>query len=161
MKRKPFKWSFLIFAVLLTITSSAFSCSKNDDRIANENHTEIDNMTNSKIIIKVNSKTFTTALLDNSSAKAFKELLPLTINMNELNGNEKYFDLSKNLPASSSNPGTIQNGDLMLYGSKTLVLFYKTFNTSYSYTRLGKVNDATALAAALGSGNVTVTFELE
>ncbi|MPN62234.1 hypothetical protein SDC9_209981 [bioreactor metagenome] len=88
-------------------------------------------------------------------------MLPLTINMIELNGNEKYFDLPKSLPTNSSNPGTIKNGDLMLYGSKTLVLFYKTFSTPYNYTRLGSVNDTTSLASALGGGNVTVTFALE
>ena len=81
--------------------------------------------------------------------------------MVELNGNEKYVDLSRNLPTNAANPGTIQNGDLMLYGSATLVLFYKTFSTSYSYTKLGRIDDVTGLAAALGAGNVTVSFELE
>jgi hypothetical protein len=81
--------------------------------------------------------------------------------MVELNGNEKYLDLSPSLPINASNPGTIQVGDLMMYGSSTLVLFYKTFSTSYSYTRLGRIDDVTGLAVALGSGNVTVTFELE
>ncbi|MCH5684274.1 cyclophilin-like fold protein [Niabella sp. W65] len=116
-------------------------------------------MTNGKIKIKVNSKTFTATLSDNNAAKAFKDMLPLTINMVELNGNEKYFDLSKSLPAHSPNPGTIQNGDIMLYGSRTLVLFYKTFSTSYSYTRLGTIDDTSGLATALGVGNVTITFE--
>jgi len=78
--------------------------------------------------------------------------------MRELNGNEKYFDLPNNLPTNASNPGTIQTGDLMLYGSNTLVLFYKTFSTSYNYTRLARI-DSPGLAAALGSGNATVKFE--
>ncbi len=49
----------------------------------------------------------------------------------------------------------------MLYGSKTLVLFYKSFFTPYSYTKLGHVDDITGLIAALGTGNVTVTFKRE
>ena len=118
-------------------------------------------MANMKIIIKVNLQTFTATLLDNNSVKAFKEMLPLTMKMNELNGNEKYFDLPNSLPTNSYNPQTIKNGDLMLYGSKTLVLFYKTFSTPYSYTKLGSLDDVTGLTTALGSGNVTVTFELE
>ncbi|MNR24961.1 hypothetical protein D3C85_1420780 [compost metagenome] len=88
-------------------------------------------------------------------------MLPLTIHMTELNGNEKYYDLPKSISTNASNPGTINNGDLMLYGSKILVLFYKTFSTSYSYTKLGKVDDVIGLTSALGSGNTTVTFELE
>jgi hypothetical protein len=118
-------------------------------------------MANIKINIKVNSKTFTATLLDNKSAKAFKEMLPLTMEMTELNGNEKYVDLPNSLPTNSYNPQTIKNGDLMIYGTKTLVLFYKNFSTPYSYTKLGSLDDVTGLTTALGSGNVTVTFELE
>jgi hypothetical protein len=116
---------------------------------------------NEKIKITVNSQTFTATLMENNSAKAFKEMLPMTINMRELNSNEKYYDLPNSLPTNSSNPQTIKNGDLMLYGSKTLVLFYKTFSTSYSYTKLGSIDDVASLASALGAGNVTVTFESE
>ena len=111
--------------------------------------------------LKIENSTFTATLYDNATVLAFKSLLPLTANMVELNGNEKFVDLPRSLPANASNPGTIQNGDLMLYGSSTLVLFYKTFSTSYTYTKLGRIDDVTGLEAALGSGKVTVTFELQ
>jgi len=129
---------------------------------ANENY--IDENTDSMsdtLVIKVGAKEFTATLLDNPTATAFKAMLPLTVNMTELNGNEKYFRLSKNLPDDASNPGTINSGDLMLWGSNTFVLFYKTFSTSYSYTKLGKIANATGLAAALGTGNVRVTISVK
>lgn len=151
-----------LFLVTLTfmsvLISGAPSCSNEEDSINTENNAP---MANGKIKITVNSKTFTATLLDNNSAKAFKEMLPLTIYMTELNGNEKYYDMPNSLPTNSTNPGTIKNGDLMLYGSKTLVLFYKTFSTSYNYTKLGSIDDVTGLASVLGSENVTVTFEPE
>ena len=111
--------------------------------------------------IKIGSKTFEALLYDNATATAFKALLPLTINMIELNDNEKYSDLKGNLPINSFNPKTIQNGDLMIYGSNTLVLFYKTLSTPYSYTKLGCITDTTGLAKALGSDNILISFELD
>lgn len=47
----------------------------------------------------------------------------------------------------------------MLYGSSTLVLFYKAFSTSYNYTKIGKIDKPEELRQALGLGYVTVTFE--
>jgi hypothetical protein len=114
----------------------------------------------SRMRITVGSKVFTATLSDNATANAFKARLPLTVNMTDLNANEKYVDLADDLPRRASNPGTIHTGDVMLYGATTLVLFYKTFTTSYSYTRIAKVDDPSGLAATLGSGNVMVKFEL-
>jgi hypothetical protein len=114
-----------------------------------------------QIQLKIGSKTFIATLEENATAAAFKALLPMTVTMSELNGNEKYFRLSRNLPTNSYSPGTILTGDLMIYGSNTLVLFYKSFRTSYAYTRLGRLEDTTGLAAAVGSGSATVTFEVE
>jgi len=124
------------------------------------NGDENDDSMNNKITLKIGEKTFTVTLSENATATAFKAMLPLTIIMTELNGNEKYFNLSNSLPTNASKPSSIQNGDLMMYGPATLVIFYKTFSTSYSYTKLGQVDDPTGLATALGSGNVTVTFEI-
>lgn len=113
-----------------------------------------------KMRVIVGDKTFTATLADNATAESFSTLLPLTLNMIELNGNEKYNYMSSTLPTNASCPGTIQTGDIMLYGSSCVVLFYKTFTTSYSYTRIGAVDDPEGLAEALGTSNVTVKFEL-
>ena len=59
----------------------------------------------------------------------------------------------------SEKPGIIYTGDLMLWNSNTLVLFYETFKTPYAYTRIGKLDNPAGLTEALGSGNVTVTFK--
>ena len=78
-----------------------------------------------KLKITIGTTAFIATLYNNPTVTAFKTKLPMTINMSDLNANEKYFDLPANLPANGSNPRTIQVGDLMLYGSNTLVLFYK------------------------------------
>lgn len=114
-----------------------------------------------QIKLRIGSKNFVAIVEDNPTAAAFIARLPMTVEMIELNGNEKYSRFSDNLPTNPANPGTIQTGDLMIYGSKTLVFFYKTFPTSYEYTRLGRIKDTVGLAAVVGSGNVTVTFGVD
>lgn len=147
--------------ILSIIHSMASSCSKSIKPDNNAENNDTTTMKGVSIIIRVNTQIFKATLLNNGSAKAFQQILPLTCNMIELNGNEKYFDLPKSLVSNPTNVATIQNGDLMLYGSNTLVLFYKTFSTSYNYTKLGRIHNASQLAAALGTGNITITFELE
>lgn len=110
------------------------------------------------IIISAGSSVFTAALYDNDTARAFLALLPMTLNMSELNGNEKYFYLPDSLPADARRAGGIQAGDLMLYGSDCLVLFYEGFTSSYSYTGIGSIEDASGLSDALGGGDVQVSF---
>lgn len=106
----------------------------------------------------VNERRFPIALADNTTARAFAAQLPLTLDMGELNGNEKHAKLPTSLPANASRPGTIRKGDLMLYGVDTLVVFYSTFDSMYSYTRIGRVDDPAGLAQALGPRSARITF---
>jgi hypothetical protein len=114
-----------------------------------------------QVKVNIGSAAFTATLNESPTVAAFKRMLPLTLDMVELNGNEKHGQLAKKLPVSAANPGTIQAGDLMLWQSNTLVLFYQSFRTSYSYTRIARIDDAAALAAAVGAGSVKVTFASE
>ena len=86
----------------------------------------------STLTIEIGGQTFTATLQDTPATRALLEHFPMTVTMNELNGNEKYCYLNENLPVSSERPGQIRTGDLMLYGSNCLVLFYEDFSTSYS-----------------------------
>ncbi len=110
------------------------------------------------ITVTINGREFSATLYDNETARTFKELLPLTLDMSELNGNEKYYYLPDSLPRNSSVPSGINAGDIMLYGSDCIVIFYESFSTSYSYTPIGKIDDPDGLAAALGSVSVQVAF---
>jgi len=105
----------------------------------------------------VGDQTFTVRLENNETAQALKAQLPLDLEMTELNGNEKYYYYST-LPTSATRPGTIRAGDIMLYQSNTLVIFYDTFESDYSYTRIGSVTDPDGLAEALGTGDVRVEW---
>jgi hypothetical protein len=110
--------------------------------------------------VQIGGKIFTAKLFDNASSQALLARMPMTMTMSDLNENEKYCNIPHRLPANSQHVGHINTGDLMLYGSDCLVLFYKSFNTTYSYTKLGYIEDTSGLANALGSGSVQVTFSL-
>jgi len=112
-----------------------------------------------KILLTVNNTTFSATLLDNALADKFMEQLPLTIDMSELNGSEKFYSFSERFPVKGERVGNIKKGDLMFFGSDTLVLFYKNFSTSYSYTRLGTLDHSKNLQEILGRKGVTVRIE--
>lgn len=115
-------------------------------------------MYSKKINIQVGSTTFKATLEENATASALISLFPLTLDMNDLNRNEKFAKLPQNLPTQTFSPGTIHSGDLLLWGNNTLVIFYETFSSSYSYSRLGKIDNPSGLKEALGRGDVKITF---
>ena len=112
----------------------------------------------SQIKIVAGGKTFLAELENNKTARAFRSKLPATFLMEELNGNEKYHYMNRSLPTNSKRPGTIKAGDLMLYGNDCLVLFYETFKSSYSYTKIGHIKNVKGLKEALGKGDIKISF---
>ena len=79
--------------------------------------------------------------------------------MKDLHNNEKYTTLPKTLTTNKEYPRTIKKGELMLFGNDTLVLFYDSFSTSYSYTKIGVIEDLKGLSKALGKSNITIKFK--
>ena len=141
---------------------------ENTDNISNNSENnligESDNMNNQNEAIKinliVNNKTFSATLENNETTRELVNIFPLTLNMSDLNSNEKYNYLDSRLTTNSTNPRRINAGDIKLYGSNCLVVFYESFNTSYSYTNLGKVDNVNEFVSELGRGSVNITFEL-
>jgi len=121
---------------------------------------EGERLINAKII--VGNKVFTAKLYNNETTRALISKLPMTINMTELNGREKYYHLPENLPVQSTEtPATIHAGDIMCWSSNSVVLFYNTYSNSYGgYVKLGYIEDISELKEALGKGNMQVTFEV-
>ena len=125
------------------------------------NQSNLFNKKNVEMKIKIGSKEFIAILYDNPTAEKFKKLLPMRIEMKELNNNEKYADIPGNLNTNPINLGKIESGDIMIYDTNTLVLFYKSFRTNYSYTKVGHITDTSNLIESLGHGNVSISFELD
>ena len=154
------KKGFLIIGIVLIIIITSFILIKlnRKEKVSLSNKGE-ENMP--KLNIKIKDKTFIATLYDNETTKEFIKNLPLTIEMSELNGNEKYYYMDKSFKTNEEDIENINMGDLMLYGSNCLVLFYKNFKTSYSYTKLGFIEDTTDLENVLGKEKIDITFELK
>ena len=154
--------------LLITICSLLLftGCSNNSNN-QKLNEDEANNSTNevietkesdvkvSDIKVTINDKTYTLKLENNKTVEEFVNLLPKEFTMNELNSNEKYANMNDSLTTNSYYPKHIEKGDVMLYGDNCLVIFYKSFDTSYSYTKIGHIDNLDDL----GNGSILVKFE--
>ena len=113
-----------------------------------------------KMQVVINGTSFTAQLDSGKAASELCNMLPLTITMQELNGNEKYHYLPQALPTNRTKVGTIHAGDIMLYGDNCVVVFYETFTTTYQYTPIGHITNPEGLKEALGTGKVTINFTI-
>ena len=117
-----------------------------DDSVEIEENVMKININNEEYVINVENETLMEELFNS---------LPQTFTMTELNGNEKYYYLNSNMKnANSEAVGQVQKGDVMLFGSDCLVIFYDSFETEFRYTKIGHIDNL----GDLESGNVDVSI---
>ena len=174
MRNKPIVAIIILFCICI-IVGVIFFLSRNDkeeqkvsdnqieNTITNTNQENYINTTNiesenkliSDIQVIINGKTYNAKIEENETAKSFVNMLLVEYDMNELNGNEKYVYLDNTLTTNPYSPKHIEAGDIMLYGNNCLVVFYKSFDTSYSYTKIGHIENL----LDLGNGNINIKFK--
>jgi hypothetical protein len=99
---------------------------------------------------------------NNESVEALKELAQngLTIQMSMYGGFEQVGSIGQRLPSHDVQTNT-SSGDIVLYSSSQLVVFYGS--NSWAYTRLGRITDQSSegMRELLSRGDVTITISVE
>lgn len=127
-----------------------------------QNSNDIQMEENMKLYIKINNKTLTATLEDNSSVDALLEKLKqgdIIIEMSDYANFEKVGPLGFSLPRNDKSITTTP-GDIILYQGNQITIYYDT--NTWNFTKLGKIENVTQkeLKEILGNGDVTVTFSL-
>ena len=113
-----------------------------------------------KMNVQIGDTSFTATLEDNVATSELIEMMreePITINMSDYSGFEKVGPLGRSL-TTDNHQTTTSAGDIVLYSGNQIVMFYGS--NSWSYTRIGKIDDLTGWEDALGSGSITAEFSL-
>ena len=95
---------------------------------------------------------------DNDSVKEIKELVKskeLIINAHQYGNFEQVGEIGKNI-VSKNEQMTTEPGDIVLYNSSNIVIFFG--NNSWSYTKLGRIKEKnlSELKALLDKNNVVI-----
>ena len=141
-----------------TSGNSSTGMSENSNTGTSENNNTQEDETEMKMNVQIGDYTFTATLEQNQAVNEFVEMMkedPITIEMSDYSGFEKVGPLGKGL-TTDNHQTTTTEGDIVLYSGDQIVIFYGS--NSWSYTRIGKVDDLTNWKKALGSGDVTAVF---
>lgn len=129
------------------------------DGISNTESSFTASPVDSEIVIKIKDTEFEVMLHDEDIIKYLADKLPVTLLMQDMNSNEKYYFLDEDLPSNAKKYNEINAGDIMLYGEDCIVLFYDDILSSpYSYTKIGQIKDTIGLKDAVGDGDIEVEF---
>ncbi len=119
--------------------------------------------TEKMLAMRINDTAVAVEWEQNASVEALAELCkaePLVIEMSMYGGFEQVGPIGTRLPSSDMQTKTAP-GDIVLYSSNQIVVFYGA--NSWAYTRLGRITDRSAaeLAELLENGNVTISLSME
>jgi hypothetical protein len=151
----------IFFIVILALLINKNDYPKDNETIENsemilklesENNMNI----NANVEVIINNKSYKVNLEKNDTVKEFLKILPNEFYMKELNGNEKYVNIDKNLPTKTYYPKHIEAGDIMLFGDNCVVVFYKSFDTTFGYTKIGHVDNI----EDLGKEDIVIKFDV-
>ena len=109
-----------------------------------------------KYSIKIEDKEFIFEFKNTEAANQIKSKLPFSLKMKNLNGNEVYYYFDESFKSNDKSVGNINVGDIYLYDSDCLVLFYKSFSTGYKYTEIGGLVNSDGLENVIGNKDVIV-----
>ena len=147
--------SAIVTSILMNNKSPNIDPELNQETSITNNNEKENKM--AKIYASLNNEKLEINLEENSTTSALVKLLPLDITMNDLNKNEKYAYLDESLPTNTYSPKHIEAGDVMLFGDNCLVIFYESFDTSYSYSKIGHINNL----PSLDDGNISISIDVE
>ena len=163
----------LLFIFMMVLTSCGKSTSSSTPSNTDEPSTTItapsdDNSTtkedetaNMKLTLKIDGIEVDVIWADNDSVKALKNLAKdgLTINMSKYGGFEQVGSIGSTLPSSDTRI-TTSPGDIVLYSSNQIVIFYDS--NTWSYTKLGHINlSKSELTDLLGDEDVVISLGLK
>lgn len=132
------------------------------DGIGIEAENNVTEQEEKEMIIKINGQTIPVTWEDNESVTELKkqaEQRPIVVQMSKYGGFEQVGSLGRTYPSNDTRI-TAQNGDIVLYSSNQIVMFYSS--NTWAYTRLGKINlSEHEIAGLLSNENVTLTISVE
>lgn len=151
----------LVLIMGFTACENTNQPSESESAAIDSNRTvKTEDMTTMKMSVTIGDKSFTATLEDNAATREFVKMMeeePISINMDDYSGFEKVGSLGTSLTTDNQKI-TTQAGDIVLYNGNQMVMFYGS--NSWSYTKIGKIDDLSGWKDALGNGSVTAVFSL-
>ena len=161
MKRLFVIFMTLVLIMGFTACGNTNQPSESASASIDSNHTAgTEDMPAMKMSVTIGNQSFTATLEDNAATRELVKMMeeaPISINMDDYSGFEKVGSLGRSL-TTDNHQMTTQAGDIVLYSGNQIVMFYGS--NSWSYTKIGEIDDLSSWEDALGNGSVTAVFSI-